>query len=123
MLKALNNDKFFLGICMIIFNLGSKYLVIDLSKSHEAILKHTIARRITLFAIFFVATRDLFTSLILTAVFIVLALNLFNEQSKFNIMPATFFDNKYTLEEYNMAKKIIHEVEKKGIMVHEESYN
>jgi hypothetical protein len=48
----------------------------------------------------------------LTASFVVLALNLFNEDSKYNIMPKSFFDTVYTLEEYHMARKIIDEYEK-----------
>jgi hypothetical protein len=111
-INTLNTSKLLVGVCMIMFNIGSKYILIDLSKSQEQLLKSFVLRRITLFCIFFVATRDLVVSFVLTASFVVLALNLFNEDSKYNIMPKSFFDTVYTLEEYQMARKIIHEYEK-----------
>jgi hypothetical protein len=111
-INSLNTSKLLVGVCMIMFNIGSKYILIDLSKSQEQLLKSFVLRRITLFCIFFVATRDLVVSFVLTASFVVLALNLFNEDSKYNIMPKSFFDTVYTLEEYHMARKIIDEYEK-----------
>jgi hypothetical protein len=111
-INTLNTSKLLVGVCMIMFNIGSKYILIDLSKSQEQLLKSFVLRRITLFCIFFVATRDLVVSFVLTASFVVLALNLFNEDSKYNIVPKSFFDTVYTLEEYQMARKIIHEYEK-----------
>tara|TARA_B110000483_G_scaffold191731_1_gene227800 strand:+ start:3006 stop:3386 length:381 start_codon:yes stop_codon:yes gene_type:complete len=111
-INTLNTSKLLVGVCMIMFNIGSKYILIDLSKSQEQLLKSFVLRRITLFCIFFVATRDLVVSFVLTASFVVLAFNLFNEDSKYNIMPKSFFDTVYTLEEYQMAKTIIVEYEK-----------
>jgi hypothetical protein len=112
-INTLNTSKLLVGICMIMFNIGSKYILIDLSKSQEQLLKNIVTRRVTLFCVFFVATRDLVTSFLLTASFVVLALNLFNEDSKYNIMPKSFFDTVYTPEEYEMAKKIISEYEER----------
>ena len=103
----LNNNKYLLGIAMIIFNIGSKFLVIDISKSYENLLKSKIVRRLTLFSIFFVATRDIYISFILTAAFVVMTMNLFNDESYFCILPKSFRDNIYTKEEYDLAKRII----------------
>ena len=38
-LGYLNNSKFFAGLVMIMLNIGSKYVTIELSKSQEAYLK------------------------------------------------------------------------------------
>lgn len=113
-LEKLNSSKLLVGICMIIFNIGSKYILIDISKSQERLLKNKVARRLTLFCIFFVATRDMVTSLVLTGSFVILALNMFNEDSRYNIMPSSFFDTVYTPEEYEMAKKIVAEYQRRG---------
>ena len=102
-----NNNKFFLGITMILFNLGSKYIVMDISKSHEMFLKSTIVRRLTIFCMFFVATRDLFVSLNCTAIFIVLALGIFNEKSPICVLPQSLFDDNVTDEEYKLAHDLI----------------
>ena len=92
---------------MILFNLGSKYIVMDMSKSHEMFLKSTIIRRITIFCMFFVATRDLFVSLVCTSIFIILALGIFNEKSSMTVLPASLFDDTVTEEEYKLAKDLI----------------
>ena len=113
-MDSLNSNKYLLGVCMILFNLGSKYLILDISKSQEVFLKNVVIRRITLFSIFFVATRDVIKSLILTAVFVVLALGIFHENSKYNILTASFYDSIYTKEEYEMAKLIVKSVEEKN---------
>lgn len=109
----INSSKFLIGIAMILFNIGSKYIVIDISKSQEQFLKNTIIRRLTLFCIFFVATRDIKISFLLTAAFIIFVQGLFNEDSKMSIVQKkTFYDNVYTQDEYEMSKRIITEYEK-----------
>ena len=106
------NSKFMMGISMILFNFGSKYIVQDMSKSHEAFLGSTIIRRMTLFSMFFVATKDLKLSLTMTAAFIILALGLFNEKSPISVLPASLFDNVVTDQEYALAKELISKYEK-----------
>lgn len=105
------DNKFFFGMVMLLFNFGSKYIVADLSKSHEAFLKSTIIRRITLFCMFFVATKDLKVSLLLTAAFIVIALGLFNDKSSLSVLPATLFDDNVTESEYHLAQDLIKKYE------------
>ena len=105
-INVINNNKLLLGITMILFNMGSKYLILDLSKNQEQFLKSSIVRRLTLFSIFFIATHYLITSLILTASFVVLAHGLFNQDSRLYILPS-YYDSEYTKDEYEMSKKII----------------
>ena len=105
-INLINNNKLLLGITMILFNMGSKYLILDLSKNQEQFLKSTIVRRLTLFSIFFIATHDLITSLILTASFVVLAHGIFNQDSRLYILPS-YYDTEYTKDEYEMSQKII----------------
>jgi hypothetical protein len=97
---------------MILFNIGSKYLVIDISKNQEQFLKNVIIRRLTLFCIFFVATRDLLTSFGLTAFFVIISQGIFNQESKFFVLNNSFYDTNYTKEEYEQAKIIIREFDK-----------
>ena len=61
-LEVLNNNKYFVGIIMILLNLGSKYISIELSNSQEKILGSPIIRRLILFTVFFTATRDIWIS-------------------------------------------------------------
>lgn len=111
--KFTNENKFIFGVAMLIFNLGSKYVILDLSKSQETFMKTTIMRRIILFCLFFVATRDLIVSLILTSIFIIFALGIFDERSSMSIIPPSLYDDVVTDEEYNLAKSIISKYETK----------
>jgi hypothetical protein len=84
--QSLNSSKLLAGISIIMLNLGSRYLILDLSEGAQQILKLSIVRRITLFCIFFLGTRDIKISFILTAAFIILSGGLFNEKSKLCIL-------------------------------------
>lgn len=113
--ETLNTSNFFIGIMMVLLNIGSKYLEEDLQKSHKLFFNSKIMRRLIIFTIVFIATKDIMTSLIVTAVFVILVLNLFNSESKYCILPKsiqeidTNNDNIISDEEiiqaYNKLKK------------------
>ena len=100
-LYALNNSKFFAGIIMLIMNIGSKYITLELSKSQEDYVKYTLGRQILVFAILWMGTRDIVVALILTCVFIIFADYLLNDNSRYCIIP----------EKY---KEVIHELDTNG---------
>ena len=117
-----NHNKYFAGIAMILFNIGSRHLVLDISKSTDNLLKNKIMRRITLFSIFFLGTRDIYAALTLTAVFLVFTMNLFNEESEYCILPGKMQDNVFTPEEYELSKRIIINYEKINDIKKEDRY-
>ena len=73
MLDALNDNKFFLGIMLLLLNIGSRYLVDEFSVDPNTYTQNVILRRLAVFAVCFVGTRDLVTSVLLTAGFIIIA--------------------------------------------------
>jgi hypothetical protein len=73
MLESLNDNKFFLGVMLILLNIGSRHLVDEFSTDPSAYSTNLILRRLAVFAVCFVGTRDLVTSLLLTAGFIIIA--------------------------------------------------
>lgn len=73
MIDILNNDKFFLGIMLIVLNLGSRHLVDEISTNEDEYRRNILLRRIAIFAVCFVGTRDIVTSILLTAGFIIIA--------------------------------------------------
>jgi hypothetical protein len=83
----LNNSKFFAGVVMIMLNVGSKFIPIQFSKSAEEYLKFSLSKKILVFAMAWMGTRDIYTAIGLTAVFILLSDYLFNEESVFCIVP------------------------------------
>ncbi len=86
----LNNSKFFAGIIMILLNVGSKFISIQFSRSTEEYLKMNITKQILVFAMAWMGTRDIYISLVLTAVFTILSDHLFNEESPYCVVPKKF---------------------------------
>jgi len=83
----LNSSKFFAGIVMIMLNVGSKFISIQFSKSTEEYLKFSLSKQLLVFAMAWMGTRDIYTALALTAIFVVLSDHLFNEDSDYCIVP------------------------------------
>lgn len=73
MLAILNDNKFFLGIMLLLLNVGSRYLVDEFSTNPEEYSRNLVLRRLAVFAVCFVGTRDVVTSILLTAGFVILA--------------------------------------------------
>ena len=98
-IKSLNNSKFFAGIVMLMLNIGSKYITIELSKSQEQYLRNSIARQLLIFSIVWMGTKDVFIAIGLTAVFNVLTMFLFNEKSKLCIIPQKWRNYTHMIED------------------------
>lgn len=99
--KYVNSNKYFIGLAMIMLNVGSKFISIQFSKSTEEYLKMTITKQILVFSMCFMGTRCVITSLILTATFTILSDHLFNEESQYCVMP----------EKYKVLNKLLDENE------------
>ena len=109
---VLNNSKFFAGIIVILLNIGSKFISIQFSKSTEEYLKMNISKQLLVFSMAWMGTRDIYTALGLTAVFVILSDHLFNEESKFCVVP----------EKYRVLNKLI-DTNNDGIISEDEINN
>ena len=113
LISSLNNSKYFSGALMILMNLGSKYVGLELSEFQDEFLSKKIIRRIIVFTIFFIATRDIIISIILTFLFIIFIGGILNDNSKFCLIkkrnPKTKLINK---DDVIKAKKVISKYEK-----------
>lgn len=118
----LNNSKFFAGVIMIMLNVGSKFIPIQFSKSAEEYLKYSLSKKILVFAMAWMGTRDIYTALALTIIFIIFSDYLFNEESVFCIVPydkrlltntkteSLTTENKITNEEFNQFSKLLEKI-------------
>ena len=98
---------------MILMNLGSKYIALELSETQEEFLSNIVIRRIVIFVVAFIATRDIIISLVLTGVFILLVSGLFNDNSNLCIIKKHNPQTKIvTKDDVVKAKKIINKYEK-----------
>jgi len=86
-IQYLNHSKFFAGLVMLMLNIGSKYVTIQLSETQEQILRNNIGRQLLIFSICWMGTRDIYYALGLTATFIILSDYLFNEKSSLCVLP------------------------------------
>tara|TARA_B110001454_G_C12703380_1_gene427542 strand:+ start:229 stop:672 length:444 start_codon:yes stop_codon:yes gene_type:complete len=122
-LGYLNNSKFFAGLVMIMLNIGSKYITVELSKSQEQYLKNHIGRQLLIFAISWMGSRDILIALALTAIFTILADHLFNEESAYCVIPKKYRqyehlldmdkNNVVTEDEIKKAQEILEKASKK----------
>jgi hypothetical protein len=88
--KSLNNSKLFAGIIMLLMNIGSRYIQVKFSKSQEAFMRNYVVREVLIFAVCWMATRDLYMSIMLTAAFFVLSQYVFNEESDYCVLPKRY---------------------------------
>ena len=79
---VLNENKYFIGLMMIMVNIGSRFIIDELNDEHRKIFKNSMFRRIVIFSVIFMATRDIVISVVVTGLFIVLILETIPEPEK-----------------------------------------
>ena len=97
-------------------NLGSRYIISDLGIIHNKILSSELFKKLIIFAIFFVATRDVMISFMLTISYVLIIDGILHEKRKFCIIPKEYIQNvqmQISEQEYNKAKDIVIKYESK----------
>jgi len=92
-IQAMNQSKIFAGLMIIILNIASKFIIIQLPKTVESYLKFTFSRDLLVFAIAWMGTRDIYIALGIVCIFIFVVDFLCNEKSALCILPETFVDS------------------------------
>ena len=110
-LPILNNNKIIWGVTMLLLNMGSKYVMADLGKIHEKVLTNEIAKKIIIFSMFFVATRDFLTAFILSVFYVLLIDGVFHENRNFSLITSKTPDIVITEEQYKKAQETISQYE------------
>ena len=82
LMAGVNSNPYFIGIMMLLLNLGGRFLALEISKDQEKFLSHPVIRRFFLFAVLFVATRNVIIAAGLTVIVIFVLGYLFNENSE-----------------------------------------
>lgn len=114
---TLNSDKFIVGSMMILMNIGGRFISHDLSIVQEEILSRPWIRRLFIFVFAWYATRDVAISIVITLFFIIIINTLFNDKSRFCILPQKIIDNNNTTitqRDYNIAINIIKKYNKQN---------
>jgi hypothetical protein len=91
--STLNTNTYFIGLMMLVLNLGGRHLATSLTVEQDRFLQNPWFRRILLFVVIFVATRNVFTAFWMSISVIILLAYLTNESSRLYIFgkakPAT----------------------------------
>ena len=121
-LNKINKSKLFAGFVMILLNIGSRFVKIEVTKAQEKYLKKSLGRHLMIFAVTWLGTRDILIALTITAVFNVLIDYLLNEKSRFCIIPHKHRefedaldlngDGEVTEDEINEALQILNKAKK-----------
>lgn len=77
-----NTSPFIAGCVMLIMNLGSKYVAMEIPNGMNSFFAHPWIRKLTIFCIAFVATRNIKTAMLIVLLFILFSRFLMNEKSK-----------------------------------------
>jgi hypothetical protein len=80
-LAAFNTNPYFIGVTMILLNLGGRFLAMEVSKEQEKFFQTTWVRAILIFVVCFVATRNVSVAFWLSIVAIIVLRYIFNEKS------------------------------------------
>ena len=81
LITSVNTNTYFIGFMMILLNLGGRHLATGLTPEQDKVFQHPWFRRILLFVVIFVATRNIFTAFWLSIALIVIIAFLTNETS------------------------------------------
>lgn len=112
-IRLINSSKIFAGLVVVVLNISSKYVNIGLSKSMESYLKHSFSRNIMVAAILWMGTRDIYTALLLTGLFVLFADFILNDDSSFCMIPEHIkqrhdkLANKPTDDEIKKAQDVL----------------
>lgn len=83
MLELIENSPLFIGIMILLLNVGSRYITHEFSDNDEEYSKNILLRRITIFAVCFVGTRNIIVSVLLTSGFVILASGILRGKSTY----------------------------------------
>lgn len=78
--SCINDNKYIIGLTMIMLNIGARFIIDELDDDLRKIISNTIVRRVVIFCSFFMATKDLFTAVVLTIIFVILINEVFAKE-------------------------------------------
>ena len=80
---GINTNPYFIGLMMLLLNLGGRFLGMEISKEQEKFFQQPWVRRALIFTVLFVATRNVIVAFIMTIFVVLIMTVLLNENSAF----------------------------------------
>jgi hypothetical protein len=103
----LNTSTFFAGFVMLILNIGSRYINLDLNSSTESWIKYLMSKEVLVFAVSWMGTRSIYYALVITACFTIVTDHFMNADSRYCVIPSKFRElHKMTEEKHGPEKNV-----------------
>lgn len=104
----LAENKLFIGLLMLLVNIGARFIIEELSDEHRQIVKSVYFRKLVIFASVFMATRDIVISLIVTIIFVILINEVLRQEETPSVdKPESTFSAKQELDKQIDQLKLI----------------
>ena len=108
--EGIFDNKYLIGIVMVIINFGARFIVNELNEEQKKLINSKYLRRIIIFLVIFMATRDIVISLVLTIIVILVIFEFFNEDSEYSLVPKKEKVIKDDLDKDQKIDKIIEDL-------------
>jgi hypothetical protein len=105
LLQIFNTNPYFIGIMMLILNLGGRFISLEVTKKQEQFLQLPWVRRVLIFTVLFVATRNIWVAFWTTVIVVLVLGYLFNENSALCILVKEEKTDPNALMAPNLVKK------------------
>jgi hypothetical protein len=118
-LNIFNTNPYFIGLTMLILNLGGRFLSLEVTKKQEQFLQHPWVRRLLIFVVIFVGTRSIYVAFWGTLLVVLFLGYLFNENSALCVFgqqgakgstcsnPISSNDGTMTVEEKEILQRLM----------------
>ena len=80
-IASFNSNPYFIGSMMLLLNLGGRHLATGLTPEQDKFFQNGWFRKVLIFVIFFIGTRNIISSLFMSIIFILVVYYLLNDQS------------------------------------------
>lgn len=102
-INSLNSNPYFIGSMMMLLNLGGRHLVTGLTPDQDKFFQHPWFRRILIFVIFFVGTRNVLTSLFMSIIINLILSLILNDQSDMYLLKPNIKSSKSEVKDVSGA--------------------
>jgi hypothetical protein len=87
-ITTMNTNPYFIGVFMLLLNLGGRFLTLELTKKQESLLQSPWVRPLIFFTVIFMATRNVVAAFWLTVMLFFVIWVVANENSPFCMIPS-----------------------------------
>lgn len=101
-INSLNSNPYFIGSMMMLLNLGGRHLATGLTPEQDKFFQHPWFRRILIFVIFFVGTRNAITSLFMSILINLILGYLLNDQSDMYLLKPNIKEKKVEVKDVSI---------------------